>query len=287
GSKASCSEGEVLNVDGSCARPEVSRKIFVYTAPERPFQQQANPIQAPKPKLNYNIVFVRTPEGIDAQEPVVVPPPQQKTIVYVLKQDSEDQGPQMIEVPAPVAHNPKSSTSLQGGENPQLPIGATFRAALSSAINQQGQSVGGGAVGGGSGGSGFAVAGGSVGGSGGFIAGGGGSSFGGNGGSGFAFGGGSVGGSGGITTGGGSFGGNSGFTSGSGSAGGSGGFAVVGGGSVGGSGGFVSDDSNGGFVTGGASVGGSGGFVSGGASQEGNGGQGFQSSPPNLYSTPQ
>ncbi|MCL4124542.1 UNVERIFIED_CONTAM: hypothetical protein GTU68_017198, partial [Idotea baltica] len=146
----SCSEGEVLNVDGSCARPEVSRNIFVYTAPERPFQQQANPIQAPKPKLNYNIVFVRTPEGIDGQEPVVVPPPQQKTIVYVLNKDSEDQGPQMIEVPAPVAHKPEVFyVNYREGENPQLPIGVDLQSALSSAINQQGQSVRGGEVEGG------------------------------------------------------------------------------------------------------------------------------------------
>ncbi|CAL4224080.1 unnamed protein product, partial [Meganyctiphanes norvegica] len=122
-----CGNGQVRHVDGSCVTPMVSRNVFVYAAP----QQDADYGQAPElptPKVEYNLVFVRTPEALDGAEPIVVPPPQQKTLVYVLSKKQTLNGQQLIEVPAGPAQQPEVFyVNYNDGDNPQLPGGVSLQ----------------------------------------------------------------------------------------------------------------------------------------------------------------
>merc|ERR1712002_1229037 len=70
GGVTSCGEGQVLHVDGTCVTPQVTRNVYVFAAPQQQFQPGPPP-QIPQPKVNYNIVFVRTPENAQGQEPIV------------------------------------------------------------------------------------------------------------------------------------------------------------------------------------------------------------------------
>merc|ERR1712121_178699 len=133
GAGITCGEGEVLNVDGSCSRPVVTRNIFVYAAPEQP-RPLPGPVNVPPPKVDCSIVLVRAPEGNAAQDPIIVPPPQQRTLVYVLSKKPEDGGQRVIEVPAGPASNPEVYFVNYGpGENPQLPGGVNLQTALGAA----------------------------------------------------------------------------------------------------------------------------------------------------------
>merc|ERR1712121_191771 len=105
----------------------------VYAAPEQP-RAIPGPVEVPPPKVDYNIVFVRAPEGNAAQDPIIVPPPQQRTLVYVLSKKPEDGGQRVIEVPAGPASNPEVYFVNYGpGENPQLPGGVDLQSALGAA----------------------------------------------------------------------------------------------------------------------------------------------------------
>ncbi|CAL4124114.1 unnamed protein product, partial [Meganyctiphanes norvegica] len=166
GVAANCADDEVLHVDGKCVKPVVSRNIFVYAAPAVTQQQGPAP-EIPKPKVEYNIVFVRTPEQAEGAEPIIIPPPQQKTLVYVLSKKGGAVGPQVIEVPAGPGHQPEVYyVNYADGENPTLPGGVDLQQALSAAATT-GQIIGGGGagagIGGGAGGSGgFGVGGGAA-----------------------------------------------------------------------------------------------------------------------------
>jgi len=140
----SCGPGEVLHVDGSCVHPHVTRNVFVYAAPKLQ-ATYGPPPHIPKPRINYNVVFVRTPEHPGGLEPIVVPPPQQKTIVYVLTKNGQI-GQQVIEVPAGPHQSPEVFyVNYNDGDNPNLPgTGLSLQEALSSASSHQGQVVGGG-----------------------------------------------------------------------------------------------------------------------------------------------
>ncbi|XP_076028339.1 uncharacterized protein LOC143017460 [Oratosquilla oratoria] len=160
-----CSDGLVRDALGRCVQPEVSREVFVYQAPHQDTSVGPTP-EVPRPKVNYNIVFVRTPERPAGSRPIVVPPPQQKTIVYVLSKKGSTSGPEIIEVPAAPGQSPEVYyVSYDEGENPQLPGGISLQEALASAATLQGTDLGfGGATGLGSGvGHGVGVGGGVVG----------------------------------------------------------------------------------------------------------------------------
>ncbi|XP_076028365.1 uncharacterized protein LOC143017474 [Oratosquilla oratoria] len=146
-----CSDGLVRDALGRCVQPEVSREVFVYQAPHQDISVGPTP-EAPRPKVNYNIVFVRTPERPAGSRPIVVPPPEQKTLVYVLSKKGSAGGQEVIEVPAPAGQSPDVYyVSYNEGENPQLPGGISLQEALSSAATLQGTDLGGGATGLGSG----------------------------------------------------------------------------------------------------------------------------------------
>ncbi|XP_042219235.1 uncharacterized PE-PGRS family protein PE_PGRS54-like [Homarus americanus] len=137
-----CKEGEVLNVFGSCVVPTVSRQVFLFTIPEQPESYGPSP-EIPPPRVEHNILFIRTPEGGQGPEPIIVPPPRQQHVVYVLNKQS-DQSQRVIEVPAPPSENPEVYFVNYGeGDNPTLPGGIDFQTALNSAIQGDGQVIAG------------------------------------------------------------------------------------------------------------------------------------------------
>ena len=132
---------------GNCAVPEVERNILVFAAPPRNIPEGEKP-EIPTPKINYNIVFVKTPEAGEGEGPIVVPPPQQKTLVYVLSKKPEGGEQGLIEVPFTPQSPEVYYVNYADGENPNLPGGIDLQTALASVPQQEGQNVGGGNQGG-------------------------------------------------------------------------------------------------------------------------------------------
>ncbi|XP_047487250.1 translation initiation factor IF-2-like [Penaeus chinensis] len=145
----SCLDGEVLNVDGTCSVPQITRHVYVFAAPDQP-APQGPPPSIPPPQVEHNVIFIRAPEQADAAEPIVVPPPQQQSVIYVLnKRQPTVGGRPVIEVPAPPPSNPEVFFVNYGpNENPVLPGGIDLQSALSSAAPSTGQLIGGGGAGG-------------------------------------------------------------------------------------------------------------------------------------------
>ncbi|KAK7071726.1 hypothetical protein SK128_010425 [Halocaridina rubra] len=147
-----CGPGEVLNVDGSCAVPLVTRNVFVYTAPSQGIVR-GPPAAIPPPRQDYNIIFIRTPEHPGGPEPIIVGPPEQNNIVYVLSKRPVGSGQRVIEVPAGPPKSPQVYFVNYGdGENPTLPGGIDLNTALGSAVSAGGTVIDGGAALGGAGG---------------------------------------------------------------------------------------------------------------------------------------
>ena len=135
-----CSDGEVRQIDGTCVEPIINRQIFVYAAPP-PLQSRLGKIpNLPKPEVNYNIVFVRSPEFSSSSKPLVIPPPQQKTLVYVLNKRPNDIEREVIQVPANPSEPEVYYVNYAQGENPKLPGGIDLSQALSYS-EQQGQII--------------------------------------------------------------------------------------------------------------------------------------------------
>merc|ERR1712212_1178649 len=148
----SCGGGQVRHVDGRCVTPRYIRRVFVYDTPSNPVSYGPPPY-IPEPTVENNILFIRTPEGGIGPEPIVIPPPRQQHVVYVLNKQSE-QDQRVIEIPAPPPSNPDVYfVNYAEGENPTLPSGVDLQTALSAASQGGGQVIGGGGSGGGSGGS--------------------------------------------------------------------------------------------------------------------------------------
>ncbi|XP_064089887.1 uncharacterized protein LOC135203867 [Macrobrachium nipponense] len=144
GSTRSCPDGQILHVDGRCVTPEVTRNMFVYSAPEVEPKIITAPKDLPLPKVEHNIVFIHTEELNAGLEPIIVPPPQRKHIIYVLNEESGQQGPRLIEVTAPPPRNPEVYfVNYADGQTPTLPDGIDFEEALKSAIHSEGTLIGG------------------------------------------------------------------------------------------------------------------------------------------------
>ncbi|KAK8749961.1 hypothetical protein OTU49_015152, partial [Cherax quadricarinatus] len=119
-----CGPEQIRNVDGSCVTPQVTRNLYVFNAPPAP------PIIGPRP-------YVPPPRV----EPIVVPPPQQKNVLYVLsKRPQYDQ--KVIHVPAPEQGSPQVYyVNYSPGDNPTLPTGGDLNSALRSATDGGGEVV--------------------------------------------------------------------------------------------------------------------------------------------------
>ncbi|XP_042879566.1 uncharacterized protein LOC122257990 [Penaeus japonicus] len=139
---AECQEGEVRHVDGSCVVPEITRKVFVFSVPKQQREPIDSIVDLPPPKVEHNILFVRLPEGGVGPEPIVVPPPRQENIIYVLNKQGEH-GQRVIEVPAHPPSEPEIYfVNYEEGENPTLPGGLDLQTALGSAAEASGQLIG-------------------------------------------------------------------------------------------------------------------------------------------------
>lgn len=137
-----CPEGEIRHIDGSCVVPEITRKIFVFSVPKQPRVDNASFPSLPPPRVDHNVLFVRLPEGGAAPEPIVVPPPRQESIIYVLNKQ-EEQTQRVIEVPAQPPSEPEIYfVNYEEGDNPTLPGGFDLYTALSSATKTSGRSEG-------------------------------------------------------------------------------------------------------------------------------------------------
>jgi len=131
-----CNGDEVRNVLGACVLPEISRNIFVYAAPKVIPSPTPRPI-LPKPEVHYDFVFVKTADQDKQNDPILVPPPQQKTLVYVLSKKQEQDGESIIQAPFTPAARPEVFYVNYGeGDNPQLPGGVDLETALSSGATQ-------------------------------------------------------------------------------------------------------------------------------------------------------
>ena len=81
GGRVTCNPGEVLNAVGRCQQAVVSRKVYFFDAPDIP-AVVAPPPNIPPPKVDYNYVFLRAPKQPEPLEPIVVPPPKKKTVLF-------------------------------------------------------------------------------------------------------------------------------------------------------------------------------------------------------------
>ncbi|XP_071543443.1 uncharacterized protein [Panulirus ornatus] len=164
-----CRNGEVLNIDGTCVLPKVSQQVFVFTAPEQPPVVGPPPV-IPPPEIITKFLFIRAPEPAPPLEPLIVGPPTEKSVVYVLHKSEANQGQRVIQVPQPPPTQPEVYyVNYRDGENPVLPNGVDLQSALGAAAPGGGQLVGGGGGGVGFGGGGPGFGGGA--GSGGFVGG--------------------------------------------------------------------------------------------------------------------
>jgi len=164
-----CPSGQIQRNDGSCAQPMITRNLYLYNAPKHE-PRYGPPPKMPDPKIHYNFVFLKTPEQIAGLDPIVAPPPKQKTLVYLLSKRPDLQEQKVIEFPAKPTKPEVFFVAYGDGENPDLPGGVDLRTALSQATPQDGTVVGdysGGSTGGSTGGSGggYSAPGGSSGGS--------------------------------------------------------------------------------------------------------------------------
>lgn len=137
-----CRNGEILHADGTCAFPVITRNIFVYNAPKRPRQANKPRPNIPPPKAYLNIIFVRLPER-EESEPIIIPPPNQKSIVYVLnKNNGGNFRQEVIEVAGPPPKAPEVYfVNYKEGENPTLPIGVDLKTALRGATETGGHII--------------------------------------------------------------------------------------------------------------------------------------------------
>ena len=136
-----CGPGEVLNTDGTCAVPEVNRKIYVFAAKDVPQPPIIPP--SPEPEVNIDVVFVKTPEGVVGGKPVVVPPPEQKTVVYVLSK-RPTVGQEVIEFPTVPQEPEVFFVNYDEKDNPVLPGGISLQQALQQAAQSEGGIIDGG-----------------------------------------------------------------------------------------------------------------------------------------------
>lgn len=82
----------VRSVKNSSNRVIVTKSVYVHEAPfEEPRIRIPKVLQVPKPRIRFNIIFVKTPET-PVQKYSIIPQPQhqEKTLVYVLHRKLED-----------------------------------------------------------------------------------------------------------------------------------------------------------------------------------------------------
>ena len=161
-SYGSCSDGYLKRIDGKCVRPVVSRNVYLYNAPQQRILVRPPPY-IPEPKIHYNYVFVKSPDPVSGPKPLIVPPTQEKTLVYVLSKNPDYQNQEVIELSDRPDEPEVYFVNYKDGENPTLPGGIDLRTALRQSGRGSGSSEEGRYYGGGDSGSVFSGEGGSIG----------------------------------------------------------------------------------------------------------------------------
>ena len=127
-----CPSGQ-LRHGNKCVVPRINRNIFVFGKDDPPEQKSVNVDAIPLPQLDYNIIFVRS-KPAKTRKQIIIPPPQKKTVVYVLEDEVESLE-DFVEVPShPEADPEVYYVKVRPGENPQLPGGIDLQTAYSQAI---------------------------------------------------------------------------------------------------------------------------------------------------------
>lgn len=131
GSPEICGEGEEQNIYGKCVEPEISQNLFLFRAPDYKVPWEKAYYEH-KPKINVNLVFIRSPSYKDEKrKPIVVPPPKQQTLVYLLSKKPDGYKQDIIEVPLDQARPEVFFVDYKEGDNPLLPGGIDLQTALS------------------------------------------------------------------------------------------------------------------------------------------------------------
>jgi len=130
-----CPNGEARAYDGSCVKAKVTRNLFLYTAPKHQVET-LKPKDIPSPKVHVNYVFVRTQDNISSRRPVVVPPPKQKTLVYVLSRRPSAAEQEVIEVDSKPIAPELFFVQYNEGEDAELPGGVSLQEALSASVQE-------------------------------------------------------------------------------------------------------------------------------------------------------
>uniref|UniRef100_A0A6A7G8W8 Protein FAM98A-like n=1 Tax=Hirondellea gigas TaxID=1518452 RepID=A0A6A7G8W8_9CRUS len=125
-----CGDELVRRIDGKCVQPIITRNLFLYNAPAPKIRYGPIPY-IPEPKIHYNYVFVRTPSAVNAPTPIVIPPPQQKTLIYLLSRRPAPHEQELIELPSTPSQPEVYFVNYNDGDNPLLPGGIDLQTALS------------------------------------------------------------------------------------------------------------------------------------------------------------
>ncbi|XP_018027514.1 hornerin isoform X2 [Hyalella azteca] len=143
-----CGSGEVRRLDGKCVVPNINRLTYLYQAPSFAYKKPA-PAKIPNPEVDLSMVFVRVPSAIIDRDPLVIPPPQQKTAVYLLRQHHAVTSPKIVELPFKNQDPEVYFVNYNEGDNLDLPGGIDLSTALKSSLLQGtviGDGIGGGAT---------------------------------------------------------------------------------------------------------------------------------------------
>jgi len=132
----SCPKGQ-LRHGRRCVLPKINRNIFVFGREDSGEGKDIDEAFIPQPELEYNIIFVKS--KAQQRKPYIIPPPQKKTIVYVLESEEKVEALQ-----AP--RHPESDPSVyyvtvkDDASNIQLPgaEGLDLNTAYQQALAQQG-----------------------------------------------------------------------------------------------------------------------------------------------------
>ncbi|XP_066973317.1 uncharacterized protein [Macrobrachium rosenbergii] len=136
-----CPGDQIRHVDGRCVTPEISRRLFVIDVPTLeagvPSKQEV-----PPPKVEENIVFIRTPEAFSGRDPIIAPPPQRRDTIFIVKESPQGQDRRVIEVETSPPQRPNVYfLNYEDGQRPTLPDGLDLETALQSAIRIEGKVI--------------------------------------------------------------------------------------------------------------------------------------------------
>ena len=128
-----CPKGLERTIHGQCVQPAVSQDLFLFKAPSYKVHHKKAHYKH-KPKVHYNLVFIRSPTYEDHKiRPLVVPPPKQQTLVYLLSKKPHGYKQDVIEVPLENSKPEVFFVDYKDGDNPVLPGGIDLKTALSQA----------------------------------------------------------------------------------------------------------------------------------------------------------